>query len=706
MLEVHDMSRIRFLLGLSQFEIEELKRNIHKRNDDVEYENRVLEEMQHKQLRALMCLDNSDLKKHSVPARLIMSRKSWTKCHRVIQKNSRMRYLLCQAGKLQNARRFLSRRGLPMTYAGEWDNQFVANASVSNHAGVPEAFEWRQITNPSTHSVAINRNNETELPEAEGQVDVQNAQSSTVNTSSARQDGHIPPLSSQPGSNNRRSQVELPRQCIVRLKIGAKNAARIQAAELLPHNRHRDVFNVMFTHSVPQPMVREPNSDDTIEQSPPKPHRLIPVQGNFPLPVRRKLGCWSADKHRPKPTLSPTAETPEGLDEDFYDLPPANQRAHKTRQVGDNINEQIHKKGDLGRVPVWDTKTPQSLGSFSSKATVSGNAGNLVSRNILEGIESYSSGHTKVTANKAQKSRIVSLKTRAGMVFETAGSSGRVVNNTQVQSANSANEYLSSLPDGESASKNMQSNSTTFSIPDYVTRQNPGHSQELMETANIIDVTASIAKEDSMPSTLAQDIPSEEPSQQESEASSPSVTQMYSFDGDELEVSITHNIPKDFGVYSMTHQRQAPMQDQDRTQEADTVQPCQTDPPEPREQQSTDDIHVAGEKEVTMVETLQDQIEDPSIPTHESSESDTNQAVAKELSNNHSTVPDNATVEMSLRSIKTRQTTNNKKAAGQKRNASTESLASQPNKRNKKSELPVTQRVLRTRPATKNEEKK
>jgi hypothetical protein len=137
------IGKIQKVLSLSNKEVVELQRNLNKRDQDIEYENKILEEMRATQMRTLLDLDYSQLHKYSIPEKMIMSRKSWARCHKVIKKNSKMKYLLCQLGDLRLARKFLAKRGLPLSDAGDWDNDYVATPTISNDFEDLNTFTWK-----------------------------------------------------------------------------------------------------------------------------------------------------------------------------------------------------------------------------------------------------------------------------------------------------------------------------------------------------------------------------------------------------------------------------------------------------------------------------------------------------------------------------------------------------------------------------------
>lgn len=324
MLEIHSLPKIGILLGLNQCDIEQLARELHQQNEGIELENSVLEDIREKQLRALMYLDNSDLKKHPVPAQLVMSRKSFVRCQRVIQKKSKMRYLLCQARDLLITRRFLSKRGLPTTYAGEWNNDFVASPSTTNTIGGLETFEWKTNTIP-VKTQATTTEDDDSGPKAppgfptELQLEIQYARSSTLQDqksahSSRRGRNFMSRPVSQRRLNKGVSQMALPRHGLVRLKIGQKNASRVLAWQTgAPPGCPID--NNVMTNSLRQrSVVREPNSDDTIEQSPSAIYGLVLSKDQSPLPMRRKLAFWNAENHHIQPS-----RLPQPLDSGFYE---------------------------------------------------------------------------------------------------------------------------------------------------------------------------------------------------------------------------------------------------------------------------------------------------------------------------------------------------------------------------------------------------
>lgn len=308
MLETHRWSTIQLLLGLSQSDTGQLMHNLQMHSADLEYENRVLEEMRNKQIQALMCLDNSDLKQHSVPGRLVMSKKVWDNCHREVQKRTQMRYLLCQAGDLLLARKYLSKRGLPMRYAGEWDNQFVAIPSISSAGGVAEILKWKSITEPQS-GASTAAGDSCLLPTTRTGVQdpslVTATETSIVQLPPAKRYEPMPRASTPPASTNRDVQLVLHNQALVRLRIGRENAARIHTEyPATPSRRHMDALERFLPtpRTQPRARTREPNSDDTIEELPSESDRNEGMHHHqASMPVRRMFGSWSTGASRLRP---------------------------------------------------------------------------------------------------------------------------------------------------------------------------------------------------------------------------------------------------------------------------------------------------------------------------------------------------------------------------------------------------------------------
>ena len=141
MLPMHGFTTACHLLGLTAKQREEIFKHLNRRNRQIERENTQLAEMRLKQRRALLRIDNSDLKHNSVPPQLVFSKMS-ERCADTLRKKVKTDYLLCHAGDLLNARRFLHRRGLDRSFAGNWSNSLVALRAPES-VTEEEMFEWK-----------------------------------------------------------------------------------------------------------------------------------------------------------------------------------------------------------------------------------------------------------------------------------------------------------------------------------------------------------------------------------------------------------------------------------------------------------------------------------------------------------------------------------------------------------------------------------
>lgn len=473
MLETHRLSTIHLLLGLSQPDTEQLTRNLHIQNADLEYENRVLEEMRNKQMQALMCLDNSDLKQHSVPARLVMSRKVWDQCHRVIRKQSKMRYLLCQAGDLLLARKFLSKRGLPMTYAGEWDNQFVTTPPISSTRGATETLKWKSTTEPQTTAPAaaenINLLPANPLQSAiRARTGVQNsslptiAEMPVVQLPSAQRHDQMPRANTQQAATNRNVQLVLPDQALVRLKIGPRNAARIHIEQpATPSRRHIGTSGRFL--ATPRTQTREPNSDDTIEELPTDSDRLDGMHHQYSMPVRRMFGSWPTDASRlqqPKPSFSTRPRPGSFNNTGSSTAKPTARQFDQAKKVYANN----HSTLDTARS--FDSSPPQPSESSAMEGVGYGNSRNLTVRNAMPTPAASSPSYTTTTKLTANDNHIHLPETNVELCLATPKSSRSAVGERQLQSSISTYQRSPMPPSDDTESGNLGSASTSFSRSD------------------------------------------------------------------------------------------------------------------------------------------------------------------------------------------------------------------------------------------------
>ncbi|RAO66101.1 uncharacterized protein BHQ10_002113 [Talaromyces amestolkiae] len=390
MLETHRLSTIQLLLGLSQSDTEQLTRNLRMHNADLEYENRVLAEMRNKQMQVLMCLDNSDLKQHSVPGRLVMSKKVWNHCHRVIQKRSQMRYLLCQAGDLLLARKYLSKRGLPMRYAGEWDNQFVATPSISSTGGFVGILKWKSSTESQSGASTTAAGDSRLLPKtrigAQDPSPITVSETLIVQLPAAQRYEPMPRVSTPQASTNRDVQLVLHNQALVRLRIGRENAARIHIEyPATPSRRHMDALERFLPtpRTRTRAQTREPNSDDTIEELPSESDR---IEGTSRL--------------QPPELSFSTRPRPGSFNNIFPAGPPI--AKPKARQFDQATRISTDQSSTLDDAHSFDSSPPQPSDLSALEGVVHGNSQNLTARNAMPTPAASSPNYsttTKLTAH-------------------------------------------------------------------------------------------------------------------------------------------------------------------------------------------------------------------------------------------------------------------------------------------------------------------
>jgi hypothetical protein len=319
MLDFHTWSKLQVLLGLTAKDIEALSHHLTTRNRQIDAENTYLQEMQAKQLEALMRIDNSELKNHSVPSMLVF-RKGSVRYRRMMKEYCDRDYLLCQARDLMVARKFLSRRGLPLSYAGDWNNDFALVPSADTSQS-PERLQWKMDSDLAVGpkklvSDAVEECASEAIPSSPP-MERRSTLNNRVSAWGSSSDLHVSSQSSRrctssyteveetlPFGNSRRTTGDC---CLVSLKIGSENAAYMQAIEqpsLGPHRSHfitkTDVRPFQLTNTM------DLSSDDTLIPSPSERAgglmKVLPVGSAFDMPVRRKIGQWSNDTYQPKPS--------------------------------------------------------------------------------------------------------------------------------------------------------------------------------------------------------------------------------------------------------------------------------------------------------------------------------------------------------------------------------------------------------------------
>ncbi|PGH17584.1 hypothetical protein AJ80_04762 [Polytolypa hystricis UAMH7299] len=124
----------------------EEKRSCHRyatqREAQIEKENKQLEEMRKKQLRALMRIDNTVLSQSKVPAKLVFRTLS-KRYIRDPKARADPDYLMTTASDILAARKYLRNVGLDPRLVGEWSNELVTINGQSHPFGEDE-LKWKQ----------------------------------------------------------------------------------------------------------------------------------------------------------------------------------------------------------------------------------------------------------------------------------------------------------------------------------------------------------------------------------------------------------------------------------------------------------------------------------------------------------------------------------------------------------------------------------
>jgi hypothetical protein len=290
LLSCHSWSKALSLLRLTDEEAELIKQHFEKRDGQVEKENLYLEEMRAKQLRALMRIDNSDLKTYRVPSQLVF-RKTSRQFTRMLKDRIGTDYLLCRAKELLMARRFLSKRGLDSQYAGEWSNDFVYLPKLQNDQE-EEMFEWKD--NLSDENLEPVEEDSSDARSSPSIPDELPHKGDTIipfggHNGPDRQGQGDP--ASKPYSNEARDLTN-KNGGVVRLRIGSEQAARIRHLE--QQRQFAAQSNSYSTGIVPQFWQWNSLGQDQSAGIPNDVGEYVPVAGNFELPVSRVMGGqWS-----------------------------------------------------------------------------------------------------------------------------------------------------------------------------------------------------------------------------------------------------------------------------------------------------------------------------------------------------------------------------------------------------------------------------
>ena len=142
-MKFHSWRRVCDLLGLGLDERRQLMIVIGIRNKQIQRENKILERMRRKQRRALMQIDNSDLKLFKPPPQLVLKRIT-QETHQNLLATGYTDLLMCQSHEVLKARQFLHQHGLPRRYAGDWGDSLVVLRESEENSHEPDEFEWKE----------------------------------------------------------------------------------------------------------------------------------------------------------------------------------------------------------------------------------------------------------------------------------------------------------------------------------------------------------------------------------------------------------------------------------------------------------------------------------------------------------------------------------------------------------------------------------
>lgn len=290
MLVHHSLSQVRQLLGISVADIEEMAEHLNERNDQIEMENETLLDMQAKQHRALLRIDYSDLKKHDVPDCLVLHRRYSHEATNDVKERIKDDYMLCQVKDLLVARKFLSKRGLPLRYAGDWRNDFIFSPS-SRRIASPERFDWKEC---SERKALTFDQDDIELPSSPSDLD-QEVPDDLHDNGAEEKGPHTPQhrVKATLSYGGLRPYPATPKSggthldCTISLKVGPECAARLETNCVQNHDFHK-------SHALKsQNKEAELGSDDTVVASPFAVRKsTMPRKGVFDRPLRRVPGSW------------------------------------------------------------------------------------------------------------------------------------------------------------------------------------------------------------------------------------------------------------------------------------------------------------------------------------------------------------------------------------------------------------------------------
>ncbi|KAL1856707.1 hypothetical protein Plec18170_003678 [Paecilomyces lecythidis] len=262
MLQEHSWTKIISLLGLTSEQDEQIRSHISNRNRQVEEENAHLEDMRAKQLEALMRIDNTVLRRNKPPPQLVF-RKTSIQHGRNIKDGTDCDYLLCKAGEVLLARRFLHKRGLDPQFAGRWRNEMVMLDNCLHNPGL-ERLQWRPDMESNLQTITASPFPITRSPGGDSRPLKQGTNGDAIRTQVDFINGFAMESAVDPSELRIRkgdmvsssklatviSQQPRPRQGILRLRIGVEGAAKIRDLDILGDQIGQEYMDIVPDRSI------------------------------------------------------------------------------------------------------------------------------------------------------------------------------------------------------------------------------------------------------------------------------------------------------------------------------------------------------------------------------------------------------------------------------------------------------------------------
>ena len=286
------------------------------RNRQVQRENKQLARMREKQLRALMRIDNSDVKRRNVPHQLVL-RRIMRKTTRKLLESEYTDLLMCQAAHVLAARQYLHQHELPRSLAGDWGHSLVVlHEQKDDNLQGPEKFTWKdgQLTFDSEieYLQKASRTGEEDCATKKSNFINNIGKGSTMNPQILLLDNDDDESTPEWHRNLQdpdpepRLQPEYRGDGIIRINVGTQQAAHIE-----PYRESRGPFRYASLPSDPPPTISpslitlpfEPNEETPtrLATTPRAWSNMRAVCSNSVAerseePIPRSLGgCWSLD---------------------------------------------------------------------------------------------------------------------------------------------------------------------------------------------------------------------------------------------------------------------------------------------------------------------------------------------------------------------------------------------------------------------------